>query len=262
MSERASFYVVEGHRLVATDYTRGPWSRELQHGGPPTAVLARAMRLALADDDWLLTRLSFELLRPVPVASMAIEVEERASSRSTRRLWARLEVAGKTVIEGRALALRRAPIELPEMPELPVPRAPKLCKVLELPTLRDRDGYHQAFDLRRVSGVYGKGATTTWMRARVDLVAGEPMAPCERVLVVADSCGGLSPVVDPREITFVNADLNVNLLRDLRGEWIAIAASSALCPEGRGISSGQLYDAEGLVGAVLQSLVVRRRVPL
>ena len=262
MSERPSFYVLEGENLLATDYTRGPWSRELQHGGPPAAALARAMRLVLADDDWLLTRLSFDLLRPVPVASMVIEVEERGSSRSTRRLWARLEVAGKTVIEAHALALRRTPIELPEMPKLPQPRAVELCDPLELPSLRERDGYHRAFDVRRASGVYGKGATTTWMRARVDLVAGETMAPCECVLVVADSCAGLSPVVDPQEITFVNADLNVHLLRELRGEWIAIAATSALCRSGRGISRGQLYDTEGPVGAVLQSLVVRRLVSL
>ena len=40
-----AFYLPEGDRFRATEATRGPWSEEHQHGGPPSALLARALEL-------------------------------------------------------------------------------------------------------------------------------------------------------------------------------------------------------------------------
>ena len=38
-----AFYVTDGDDFVATAHTRGPWSPKHQHGGPPSALLARAI---------------------------------------------------------------------------------------------------------------------------------------------------------------------------------------------------------------------------
>ncbi len=275
MSERPSFYAVDGSQLIPTVYTRGPWSLEHQHGGPPTAALARAIRLAMGDEGWRMSRIDFELLRPVPLAPMKIEVEEVGKTRSTWRWRARLEVAGKPLIEARALGLRRSSVALPEVAAmrsrvraageerglLTPPRPPERSEPFALPIFREREGYHRAFEMRLDRGVYGEGPTITWLRSVIDLVAGEPLDPSERVLVIADSCNGLSPVADPRIISFINADLSAHLVREPRGEWIAVAAQTELSAEGRGLATGNLYDREGWIGVAAQTLIVRRVSP-
>src|SRR5438876_4183870 len=74
------FFIPDGERVVATESTRGPWSRHHQHGGPPAALLARAME-GLAGEGTALARLTFDFLRPVPIAPLALRAEDRKSTR-------------------------------------------------------------------------------------------------------------------------------------------------------------------------------------
>ena len=46
MSEPAAFFEEEGDRFGPTVLTRGPWRPEHQHGGPPSALAARAIERA------------------------------------------------------------------------------------------------------------------------------------------------------------------------------------------------------------------------
>ena len=41
-----AFYLSDGGDFVASVHTRGPWSARHQHGGPPAALLARAIEAA------------------------------------------------------------------------------------------------------------------------------------------------------------------------------------------------------------------------
>src|SRR5438445_12570976 len=68
------FFIPDGERVVATESTRGPWSRHHQHGGPPAALLARAME-GLAGEGTARARPTFVFLRPVPSASLALRAE-------------------------------------------------------------------------------------------------------------------------------------------------------------------------------------------
>ena len=38
-----AFYALDGERIVPSELTRGPWDRNSQHAGPPSALLARAL---------------------------------------------------------------------------------------------------------------------------------------------------------------------------------------------------------------------------
>ena len=40
-----AFYSLDGDRIVPSELTRGPWDRDSQHAGPPSALLARAIEL-------------------------------------------------------------------------------------------------------------------------------------------------------------------------------------------------------------------------
>ena len=63
-----AFYTRDGDTFSATPLTRGPWSEVHQHGGPPAALIARAMEaLAAADGDWQFARFTIDFLRPLAI---------------------------------------------------------------------------------------------------------------------------------------------------------------------------------------------------
>ena len=82
-------------RFFASALTRGPWSNEHQHGGPPAALLARAidaLRVREEDPPMQLTRLSVELLRPIPIAApLEVQTEVMVAGRRVQRIAAVLE---------------------------------------------------------------------------------------------------------------------------------------------------------------------------
>ena len=68
MAERV-LYEVDGDRFHPTQYTAGPWSDELQHAGPPSALLARAVEQCEPRPEMVVARTTVEVLGPVPVAA-------------------------------------------------------------------------------------------------------------------------------------------------------------------------------------------------
>jgi len=38
-----ALFIPEGERFIPTELSRGPWTDDAQHGGPPAALLARAV---------------------------------------------------------------------------------------------------------------------------------------------------------------------------------------------------------------------------
>ena len=90
-------------------------------------------------------------------------------------------------------------------------------------------GYHTAMESRFVSGSFiERGPAVCWMRMRVPLVDGQPIAPLTRVLVAADSGNGISNILDLREHLFVNPDLSVHLHRYPDGEWVCLQSETSI----------------------------------
>ena len=92
-----ALYEIDGHRLVPSDFTRGPWDPGLQHGGPVCGVLGLLMADAVTAADratdhepLVLTRLTVELLRPVPVAPLDGDASVDRIGRRTAVASARL----------------------------------------------------------------------------------------------------------------------------------------------------------------------------
>src|ERR1700739_2532634 len=55
-----------GEKFRATDLTRGPWSASIQHGGPVSPLLARALERCEQRDDTRLSRVVIDLVGGVP----------------------------------------------------------------------------------------------------------------------------------------------------------------------------------------------------
>src|SRR5205814_2374188 len=103
----------------------------------------------------------------------------------------------------------------------------------------------------------GDGAPgSAWVRLKLPLVAGEDPSPLVRVCAAADFPNGISYVVDPRRVAYINPDLTVYLHRLPIGEWIKVDARTWLAPHGMGVAEGALYDERGRIGRSVQGLLV------
>lgn len=91
----------------------------------------------------------------------------------------------------------------------------------------------------------------------VTIVAGEEPSALQRLGPLADSANGISFNVPVDELSCVNPDLTLTILREPVGEWFASRAATHAGPDGIGFSDAHLFDVEGLVGRVTQSLVLR-----
>ena len=50
MSDPLAFFELDGDQFRPTVLTRGPWRPEHQHGGPPAALMARAIEGAMEEE--------------------------------------------------------------------------------------------------------------------------------------------------------------------------------------------------------------------
>jgi hypothetical protein len=259
-AEPRAFYVPEADGFLATPLTRGPWSNELQHGGPPAALLARAVLTDHGRGDWHPVRVGVEFLRPIPIGRVVVETELLRSGRTVRAVVARLRAGGQEICREEVLLIRSRQVPLPPIPErawAPPPPAERL-PAAEFPFFLHDVGYHRAMDVRFGAGGFGRRQSSAWFRMRYPLVMGESPSPLERVLVAADSGHGITNVLDKNRFTFINPDLTVYLHRLPKGEWVGMESIMTPEPVGIGLADTLLFDASGPLGRGVQSLVIDR----
>jgi hypothetical protein len=263
MGDADAFFLPDGPRLVATEHTRGPWSLQHQHAGPPSALMARALEGLLAGSGMRIVRMTVDLLSPVPIAPVEVTASVVRAGRKVQRLDATVTTGGRAVCRATALAIRVGEVALPSRPEPvpPAPPPPEASEPLRLPFFVDAIGYHTAVETRIARGTWGRGPAAVWLRPRVALVAGEAVSPLQRAMIAADSGNGIAITLDPARFTFVNADLTVALDREPDGDWLCLDAATRAHPDGIGLTETVLWDARGVVGRGLQALLVEPRIP-
>ena len=251
-------------RYRASVLTRGPWHPEHQHAGPPIALVCRAIEHTAAEHGLThIARLTSNLLRPVPIGELAIEVATDYAGRNAGHFSARLVASGKEVARFTALAQRENDVPIPDgLPGHPLalaPRGPEESATCTFPFAGKHVGYADLVETRIAHGRMFKGPSAVWFRLRHPLLDKESPSDYQRVAVVADSGNGISAILDFESYSFVNSDLTINLLRRPHGEWICLDARTHLGPNGAGLAESALYDIHGLVGRSTQSLSVSRR---
>jgi hypothetical protein len=142
-------------RVESQPSTAGPWGPGSQHGGPPAALLARAVEQLERGADRMVGRFTMELLGPVPVGRDRFRVAvpgQRPRPRTDRG-------RGCRTVRRRAWS----------------------------------GGYLDAVEWRWISGAVDEpGPAVVWMRPRVELVAGEQTTAVQRLLACVDSASGVS----------------------------------------------------------------------
>ncbi len=253
--ERAS-----GGIFVASDATESPWDRRLQHGSPPTALLAYAMTANHPRPDVRIARMSAEFLGPIPKAAMHVKTRVVRPGKRIEMLEGVLEVDGREVVTARAwrIAVQTSHSVIPAAtapdvpPAMPANDPPK-------PAWLGNFGYGEAFEWRFAYGEAGLGPAAVWTRMRVPLIAGEPIAPMDRAFLLVDSANGISRELPLMEWIFVPPSLSVALERYPQDEWTLLEARTTLADDGIGMTVGRLADSRGYFGAASQALLVEKR---
>lgn len=245
----------------ATGFTRGPWDPNAQHGGAPAAIIMRALeQLQAADRSLQLARVTYELIRPVPLGDLQVSAAVVRPGRKVQLLEASLATPdGTEVVKARALLVARAPVSAGPI-DLPAPSG--IEDLTEDTTFSSgRQMYvNGGIEVRMARGhFYERGPAFAWFRFKLPLIAGEAPSPLQRLVAAADFPNGISSELSWEEYVFINPDLTVYVEREPRGEWIGLDAQTRVVESGIGLAQAVLYDAEGRVGRSLQSLYVARR---
>ncbi len=254
-----SFYVPVGDGVwQATVHTAGPWDSSAQHGGPPSALLGRAIARCQPRPDMMVTRFTCEILRAIPVGDLTVAARVARPGRSVELLEATASAGGREVARATAWRVRRTP-SVPAVSRLPAP-AGLPDEPSALPRAGWVDGYLSAIEWRGVRGGFGTpGPAVFWGRMRYPLVPDEEPGPLERVLAIADSGNGASWELDITRWHFINPELTVHLYREAAGEWICLDAQTAISAGGAGLATSVLSDLDGPVGVGAQSLLIAPR---
>jgi hypothetical protein len=256
-----AFYVPQGNAFAATELTRGPWDPDSQHAGPPCALLGRVVERAGGLAEARLARITFEILKPLPIAPLTPAAAVVRPGRRVEMIEGSLSHDGVEVLRARAWRIRTGAVALPDedLAEQPPP-GPQEGREGNYFDVDWSTGYQTAMELRLVSGSYTEpGPARAWMRMRVPLIEGEEPSALDRLLVVADSGNGISSPLELERYLFTNVDVSVAVRRPPSGEWVCIDAVTYAEPDGVGLSDSALYDERGLIGRATQSLLVAER---
>jgi hypothetical protein len=203
--------------------------------------------------------LTIDILRPVPIAEIQVDVALARGGKRIELLDAVARADGHDVLRARAWRMRTESLGVSEPEREPMP-PPENGKFEPFFTIAADVGYHTHMDWRFVRGAFRElGPAAAWLRMGVPLVAGEEPSPLVRILVAADSGNGVSCSLDPARYLFINTDLNVFLYRTPEGEWIGMDSESRVEPTGIGLTTTVLHDRRGPVGLALQTLFVAER---
>ena len=266
----------QGDWWAPTEYARGPWDARHCHGGPVSAMLARACETVSSGEgavsiNWQITRLTIELTRPVPVGEpLLLSTEVERGGRKVSVVAASLSnTDGVEIAKVRALRIRRQDFSLDEHPttasalqgEPGIGRHERVSWAVA----DDLIAFHShGAEHRIVEGSWNDpGPISVWIRLTTVLVAGEQPSGVQRAAAAADFGNGVSSSIDFDKYLFINPDLSVHLARPPVGEWIGMVSHSRYGTDtmstGAGFAESELYDGDGRVGRSVQSLFVDPR---
>lgn len=254
----AFFTTSNGSWFTPTDHARGPWDPGACHAGPPTALLVRAVEALVPHQR--LTRITVELIRPVPMAGFRVQAEVRRPGRSVTHTEA--EIYDDDRFYARAYALHIRTLDGLEVRTAESP-SPLFSDSVEgsFPIDESRHqlgAFASAVDVRydKGSGMGVGGPSTMWMRTKYPILEDEEPSPFQKIAPLGDCGNGISYNDSIDVISFPNTDLTISLHRDPVGDWFGSKSVSHWQPTGIGLSDSELFDIDGSVGRATQSLIL------
>ncbi|MGZ6313988.1 MAG: thioesterase family protein [Candidatus Limnocylindrales bacterium] len=258
----AIFIPQGGGRYLATGVARGPWDENAQHGGAPASLLAHAFEELPTVEGLEIARITYELVRPVPLRELIVRAEVVRPGRRVQLMEASIITPDEVeVVRARALSVQRArDVPGEALASDRVPPLPEAGRANDYPPQAHELFALDGVELRFVSGTFREpGPSTAWFRLRLPVVQGAEPTPLQRMTAAADFGNGISAPFSWDEYLFINPDLTLYVEREPVGEWVCLEATTRISEGGIGLSESVMYDERGRIGRALQSLLVARR---
>ena len=251
----------DGH-FCANSPARGPWSVDHCHAGPVAGLIARAFERALPEK--VLTRMTLDLVRPIPMAGFQITTDVDRDGRTLGQARVKLvDTDGNTCVNGSSMHLVRNDFtSMPTAVVTPLKRADAVAGLT--PLARGEHGKPSFSDFIEVAypdGVPDKPASSTgpmklWMKTP-PLLADETLSTAQRLCPLADCGNGISRNAGFYEITFMNTDLTIHFHRETDADWFLSDCISHWQMSGIGLAQAVLSDDDGPVATALQTILLR-----
>lgn len=251
------YFQLDGNTAIASQHCSGPWDPTLLHGGAPTALITHIVERLPSEVPMLLTRLTIDLKRPVPIGELEIGVEMTREGRNIQTADVTLSARGKEVVRASALKIRKEDQILPDGAQLDRPAPPR--SALPRPFFREGVGFAQGIDLYQIEDLPIQAHDGGWFRINRPFIGGAVTSPLMKAAATGDFCNAFGAALDIEKWTFINADLTLHFAREPVGDWMMLAAKGWLGGDGRGLSFGELADDHGYFGRAVQSLVIAKR---
>ena len=245
-------FTADGDLLVPSASAASPWSDDMVNGHHVGGLVAWGVQRDSPDDDLQLTRLTVDMVRPVPMRPLRVLARRVRDGRRLRAVDVSVLDGDVEVARGSALLLRRSEHPGGE------PWAPEPWDVPPPEAIEGATGGTMSFEIRPVAGWNGERGRV-WMRERVDFVAGQPLTPALRAALMADFA---NPVANSGRggLEFINADLTMYLARDPRGEWIGVESTGHVGADGVGVGTAWMYDRDGRIGQCVAAALADPRI--
>lgn len=245
-------FTPDGDRLVPNPPARSPWSDDMVNGHHVGGLVAWGAQRDSPDEDLQLSRLTVDMVRPVPMRPLRVLARRVRDGRRLRAVDVSVVDGDVEVARGSALLLRRSE-HPPGEPWAPEPWDVPPPEAVEGPT-----GGAMSFEIRPVSGWNGEQGRV-WLRERVPFVAGEELVPALRAALMADFA---NPVGNSGRsgLEFINADLTMYLARDPVGEWIGVETAGHVGAGGVGVGTAWMYDRDGRIGSCVAAALADPRI--
>jgi hypothetical protein len=263
----AAVFQRDGELFIPTAHAVGPWGADRLHGGPVLGLLARGVEGGLADAGLRITRLTFDLFRPVPTAPLQLRVEPLRAGGRLQVLVASLLSEEREVARATGLALRAgddatAVDHFDADPAIQGPDGIETGSLLrgQLGPMAMPRGFHTTVETRWVvqqsaSGV--RGPLAIWFRLPVALVEGERATPLQLAAALSDFCNAVVTIsARSRKCTsppYINTDTTLYLGRPPQGEWFGLREERVHEQAGISVTQLGLHDRDGCFGRAQQA---------
>lgn len=250
------YFQLDGNKVIASPHTAGPWDPSMQHGSAPTALIAHIAENLPSDVPMLITRLTVDMKRPIPLGELEIKTDITRQGRNILAADIALISGEKEVCRAAILKVREAEFEMPEDVRPPNDFYPPSDTQHEVIRFK---GFNDGVVIHDATGKPAHMRRAAWFHITRPFFSDRETTPTMRGAATGDYCNGFGSGLDFTKWTFINADLSVHFARRPVGENIMLAANAWIGPDGRGLGYGELADEQGFFGRAVQSLVIGKR---
>jgi hypothetical protein len=270
MSEAEALYIRDGDAFVGTACTKGAWAHGGQAGGAVLALLGHALEDVPTLTPMSLSRLTVDIVRPVPLGQR-LHVDAEILREGKKIQLVDLLIRSEDTVTTRARALRIRDRDVGSFDGLPVsttdvnpsaglPPPEGLTRVDQYPGTPDF--LKHGAELRRTFEPLEGGIHAVWCRLRVPVVAGEPLRAASMAALPLDLVNLLGVTLDPARATSINPDVTGHMSRGPVGEWVALTGHTFYAHDvGHGVSMAVMSDAGGAFGVTSTSQILEPLEP-